>query len=86
VMILPARLATALARSLRLAVFEPPSEVPGFEMAMFWHDRHDSDPAHAFVREEIARAAASLPALPRSSRSRSSKRGLRAHDRGALLR
>jgi DNA-binding transcriptional LysR family regulator len=77
VMILPARLATALARPLRLAAFDPPVEVPGFEIAMFWHARHDSDPAHAFVREEIARVAASLQAPPRSSRSRSSKRGAR---------
>jgi DNA-binding transcriptional LysR family regulator len=71
VMILPARLAAVLARSLRLAQFEPPVELPGFEMAMFWHARHDSDPAHAFIREEIARVAASLQPPPSSSRSRS---------------
>jgi DNA-binding transcriptional LysR family regulator len=61
VMVLPARLATALARQLRLATFEPPVEIPGFEMAMFWHDRHDSDPVHAFLRMEIAHVAAALP-------------------------
>jgi DNA-binding transcriptional LysR family regulator len=61
VMILPARLATALARQLRLATFEPPVEIPGFEMAMFWHSRHDSDPVHAFLRMEIAHIAAALP-------------------------
>ncbi len=81
VMILPARLATALTRSVRLAVFEPPVDVPGFEMAMFWHARHDSDPAHAFVREEIARVAASLPVPPKSSRSRSGKRETRRRSR-----
>jgi DNA-binding transcriptional LysR family regulator len=57
VMLLPARLATALAEQLGLATFDPPVEIPGFEMAMFWHDRHDSDPAHAFVRGEIAHVA-----------------------------
>jgi hypothetical protein len=72
-MLLPARLATALAGPLRLATFEPPVEVPGFEMAMFWHDRHDSDPAHAFVRQEIAQVAAALPGS--ASSSRSGKRG-----------
>jgi hypothetical protein len=75
VMILPAHLASALAGSLGLAMFEPPVEVAGFEMAMFWHARHDSDPAHMFVREQIARVAASLPAPQRPSRSRSGKRG-----------
>ncbi|HEX3902074.1 MAG TPA: LysR substrate-binding domain-containing protein [Polyangia bacterium] len=60
VMILPARLATALAGQLRLATFEPPVQVPGFEMAMFWHDRHDSDPVHAFLRMEVAHIAAAL--------------------------
>ncbi|WP_158502480.1 LysR family transcriptional regulator [Vitiosangium sp. GDMCC 1.1324] len=69
VMVLPARLAIALAGQLRLATFEPPVEIPGFEMAMFWHDRHDSDPAHAFIRGEFAHVAASLSAPTDSSRS-----------------
>jgi DNA-binding transcriptional LysR family regulator len=60
VMVLPARLATALARQLRLATFQAPVEIPGFEMAMFWHDRHDSDPVHAFFRNEVAHVAALL--------------------------
>ncbi|MGO9837417.1 MAG: LysR substrate-binding domain-containing protein [Polyangiaceae bacterium] len=58
VMMLPARIAAALEAQLRLATFEPPLEIPGFRMAMFWHDRHDSDPAHAFIRREIAQVAA----------------------------
>ena len=61
VMVLPARIAAALERQLHLATFEPPLDVPGFRMAMFWHDRHDSDPAHAFIRGEIALVAAALP-------------------------
>jgi len=67
VMVLPARLVTPLARQLRLATFEPPMELPGFEMAMFWNDRHDSDPVHAFLRTEIAHVAAALqnPVRPR---------------------
>lgn len=61
VMMLPARVAAALEAPFRLATFEPPLDVPGFRMAMFWHDRHHSDPAHAFLRREIAQVAAALP-------------------------
>jgi DNA-binding transcriptional LysR family regulator len=61
VMIVPARLATTLAFGARLVTFEPPLKVPSFQIAMFWHDRHDSDPAHAFIRQEIAQVAAALP-------------------------
>jgi DNA-binding transcriptional LysR family regulator len=60
IMILPARIAAAVGRGPRLVTFDPPLEVPGFEIAMFWHDRHDSDPAHAFIRREIAQVAAAL--------------------------
>jgi hypothetical protein len=77
VMILPARIAAALERQLRLATFEPPLEVPGFRMAMFWHDRHDSDPAHAFIRREIAQVAAALP-RPASLAPRRTRRTRRA--------
>jgi DNA-binding transcriptional LysR family regulator len=68
VMILPARIAAALQRQLRLASFEPPLEVPNVRMAMFWHARHDTDPAHAFLRQEIARIAAALPQPPSLAR------------------
>jgi DNA-binding transcriptional LysR family regulator len=72
VMILPERIAAALEGQLRLATFAPPLEVPGFRMAMFWHDRHDSDPAHAFIRREIAQVVAALPnpASPTGRRTR----------------
>lgn len=76
VMILPARIAAALAGQLRLAMFEPPVEIPGFRMAMFWHDRHDSDPAHAFIRREIAQVAAALP-KPASLSRRETRRAAR---------
>ena len=76
VMIVPARIAAALAGPLRLTTFAPPVEVPGFQIAMFWHDRHDSDPAHAFLRREIARAAAALPnPAPSRGRKRRAARG-----------
>jgi len=77
VMMLPARIAAAMEGQLRLAIFEPPIEVPGFRMAMFWHDRHDADPAHAFLRREIARVAAALP-KPASLARRRTRRAARA--------
>lgn len=77
VMVLPARIAAVLQAQLRLATFEPPLEVPGFRMAMFWHARHDSDPAHAFIRREIAQVAAALPSPARVERGRRSRRSAR---------
>lgn len=37
-----------------LKVTEPPLDVPGFEMAMLWHERAHRDPAHVWLREYIA--------------------------------
>lgn len=51
VAMLPARLARG---SDGLRVVEPPIEVPGYEMAMLWHERCHRDPAHQWLREHIA--------------------------------
>ena len=37
-----------------LRVVEPPVDVPGYEMAMLWHERSHRDPAHQWLREYIA--------------------------------
>jgi DNA-binding transcriptional LysR family regulator len=37
-----------------LRVFEPPAEVAGYEMSMLWHERSHRDPAHQWLREQIA--------------------------------
>lgn len=37
-----------------LRVVAPPVEVPGYEMAMLWHERSHRDPAHQWLREHIA--------------------------------
>lgn len=37
-----------------LQVVEPPIEVPGFEMAMLWHERVHRDPAHQWLRDHVA--------------------------------
>lgn len=39
-----------------LQVVEPPVEVPGFEIAMFWPERSHRDPAHQWLRERIVDA------------------------------
>lgn len=80
VITLAARIAWAFARTLPLVLFEPPLPLPGFRIAAFWHDRHDADPAHRFLRDEIARVSRALsdaappraasPPPPRSRRPR----------------
>lgn len=49
------------ARSVRgavpLQVTASPLDVPGFEMGMVWHDRVHRDPAHGWLRDQIARSA-----------------------------
>jgi DNA-binding transcriptional LysR family regulator len=37
-----------------LRVVEPPVDVPGYELAMLWHERSHRDPAHKWLREFIA--------------------------------
>lgn len=37
-----------------LRVVAPPVDVPGYEMAMLWHERSHRDPAHQWLREHIA--------------------------------
>jgi DNA-binding transcriptional LysR family regulator len=48
---LPARL---LRHAGALRMVEPPVEVPGYEMAMLWHERSHRDPAHQWLRDFIA--------------------------------
>ncbi len=48
---LPARLVRG---SNALRMVEPPVDVPGYEMAMLWHERVHRDPAHQWLREFIA--------------------------------
>ncbi|WP_059413964.1 LysR family transcriptional regulator [Cupriavidus basilensis] len=53
VAMLPARLVHGVGA---LQVVEPPLAVPGYEMAMLWHERSHRDPAHRWLREYIAGA------------------------------
>jgi DNA-binding transcriptional LysR family regulator len=51
---MPAQLAAAIADSLGLATFSPPFSVPGVEIAQYWHERYQHDPAHKWLRTLIA--------------------------------
>jgi DNA-binding transcriptional LysR family regulator len=51
---MPAQLAVALADTLGLAIFAPPFNVPGVEIAQYWHERYQHDPAHKWLRALIA--------------------------------
>jgi DNA-binding transcriptional LysR family regulator len=53
VAMLPARLVRD-ADSLQAVA--PPIDVPGYEMTMLWHERAHRDPAHQWLREQIAAA------------------------------
>jgi DNA-binding transcriptional LysR family regulator len=48
----PERLARRYAD--RLDTFEPPLAVPGFGIAMAWHDRTHDHPAHRWLRDRLA--------------------------------
>jgi DNA-binding transcriptional LysR family regulator len=51
VAMVPARL---VRDNAALRVVESPVEVPGYEMAMLWHERSHRDPAHQWLRAHIA--------------------------------
>jgi DNA-binding transcriptional LysR family regulator len=51
---LVAMLPSRLAETPALRTVEPPVEVPGYEMAMLWHERSHRDPALQWLRGYIA--------------------------------
>ncbi len=60
------RLAQRLAPQHGLAIVEPPAALPSYTLNMAWHERHQADPAHLWLRDLMVRAASQLPALGRS--------------------
>jgi DNA-binding transcriptional LysR family regulator len=74
VLVTPARIAAAVAGPLGLVTFEPPVEISGFQIAMFWHDRHDADPSHEFLRKQIAIVARESDSRNRAALRRSRPR------------
>ncbi len=58
VLTLPRRLAAYLASLAPVRLLEPPVELPTFRTFMVWHERSDADPAHQWLRDALAAAAA----------------------------
>jgi DNA-binding transcriptional LysR family regulator len=50
----PVQFARACAEELRLATYSAPIEIPEPDIFLFWHRRHDHDPAHSWLREQIS--------------------------------
>jgi DNA-binding transcriptional LysR family regulator len=53
---IPRPLADVFAEGLGLSCYEPPMETPAPEVHMFWHRRHDANPAHRWLRDQIVAA------------------------------
>jgi len=53
---IPIQFARAVASSLDLAIYDPPIPVMAHTIKLYWHRRHDKNPAHQWLREEILSA------------------------------
>jgi DNA-binding transcriptional LysR family regulator len=60
VLTVASRLAASVSKELGLTVVDPPIELPGFMLGMSWHRRHDTDPAHGWLRQHVVEAAQSV--------------------------
>ncbi|MFZ6181748.1 LysR family transcriptional regulator [Nannocystis pusilla] len=56
----PARLVRRLGPALDLRTLAPPLAVPGFTVRQVWHERHQDDPGHLWLRQQIFAAAKTL--------------------------
>jgi DNA-binding transcriptional LysR family regulator len=61
---LPERLARTFAALLPLRILEHPLTLPGFTMSLVWHERHEDDPGHRWLRELLFSVAADQPVTP----------------------
>jgi DNA-binding transcriptional LysR family regulator len=54
VLILPARVARVFERRGEYRVLPPPVPIPPAEVALYWHQRFDSDPGNRWLRGQLA--------------------------------
>ena len=66
----PAMLIDYFSKLIPLTVFEPPIRLPSYPEEMYWHERHDADPAHRWLRDMIVQVTASLGTRARPERTR----------------
>jgi DNA-binding transcriptional LysR family regulator len=73
VLTVPTRVAQRFTQIAELTMLAPPIDLPGFEMAMYWHERLHRDAGHEWLRVCIAEAAHAMertvekPRRPRRS-------------------
>lgn len=63
----PARMLELAATRFPIVLLRPPLPLAGFEFCLTWHARRDHDPAHAWLRDACARAAAETETSPASA-------------------
>jgi DNA-binding transcriptional LysR family regulator len=56
----PMQFAVWAAKTLSLGLFEPPLPIAVAEIRLYWHARHDDEPPHRWVRNQILEAVAAL--------------------------
>ncbi|ANN69322.1 LysR family transcriptional regulator [Bordetella bronchialis] len=54
----PMSVAKAAARPLRLALLDVPLKLPTLSVSLYWHERHQEDAGHGWLRQYIAEHAA----------------------------
>jgi DNA-binding transcriptional LysR family regulator len=57
---LPLQTAETTAKRLKLSIYLPPVDVPPQELRLYWHRRHDKNPAHRWLREQIVATIAPM--------------------------
>jgi DNA-binding transcriptional LysR family regulator len=57
---IPSQYAAAVADALDLAIYQPPAPMAAPEISLYWHSRHDRNPAHAWMREHVRQVCTRL--------------------------
>lgn len=60
-LLLPARIARRYAELLPVVLLPPPLPLSAFTIAQVWHERSHGDPAHGWLRQQVARAGRAEP-------------------------
>ena len=60
VALLPRRMAQQCAKAMNLKLLPPPIAIEGFTISMVWHQRHDNNPAHEWLRQQIIAATGNI--------------------------